>query len=251
MFRRTSFKLVTTSLTVKVVITSLPRKRGEGGDGVSSAMTNQPAGKATRRRRGEPRRLLLDAARELFARQGFTNTNACDVAELAGVSEPLLYRHFGSKVSLFREALVVPFLELVRDFEDKWQSGTLAALDDEDVARQFLGDLFDRLQMGRGLVLTLWGSEAESTGDLVDSGVCEEISQGLRTLVDISTAEAAPRTGPTISDHEVSDRAAVAMIAGVAVFGQSVFLGRQVPSRDQLVEELVQTILHGRLHRGA
>jgi AcrR family transcriptional regulator len=207
------------------------------------------AAKATRRRRGEPRRLLLDAARELFARQGFTNTNACDIAELAGVSEPLLYRHFGSKVGLFREALVVPFLEIVGEFEAKWQSGTLAALDDNDVARQFLGDLFDHLQAGRGLVLTLWGSEGENTRELVDSGVCEEISQALRTLVDISTAEAAPRRGRAISDRELSARAAVAMTAGVAVFGQSVFLGRRVPSRDQLVEELVQTILHGRAHR--
>jgi AcrR family transcriptional regulator len=186
----------------------------------------------------------------LFAQQGFTNTNARDIAELAGVSEPLLYRHFGSKAGLFREALVVPFLELVRDFEDTWQSGTLSALGDEDVTRQFLGDLFDRLQMNRGLVLTLWGSEAESANDLADSGVCEEISQGLRRLVDISTAEAAPRTGRTISDRELSARAAVAMVAGVAVFGQSVFLGRRVPSRDELVEELVQTILHGRAHRG-
>ena len=52
------------------------------------------------------------------------------------------------------------------------------------------------------------------------------------------------------SDDELGNRAVVAMVAGVALFGQSAFLGRRAPSRDDLVDELVETILHGRLHRG-
>jgi AcrR family transcriptional regulator len=207
-----------------------------------------PATKTTRRRRGEPRRLLLDAATELFARQGFTSTTAREIADLAGVSEPLLFRHFRSKVGLFREALVVPFLALVDEFEGTWQLGALSTLDGEEASRRFLGDLFDRLQMNRGLVLTLWGTEAETVPELVDSGVCEEITDGLRRLIDVSTGEG--KQGPSVSERELSDRAAVAMVAGVALFGQSVFLGRRAPSRDALVEEMVQTMLHGRLHRG-
>jgi AcrR family transcriptional regulator len=206
-----------------------------------------PATKATRRRRGEPRRLLLDAATELFARQGYTNTTAREIAELAGVSEPLLFRHFGSKVGLFREALVVPFLALVDEFEGTWQLGALSTLDGEDASRQFLGDLFDRFQANRGIVLTLWGTEAETVPELIDSGVCDEITEGLRRLIDVSTGEEKP--GRSVSERELSDRAAVAMVAGVALFGQSVFLGRRAPSRDALVEEMVQTVLHGRLHR--
>ena len=208
------------------------------------------AARTTRRPRGEPRRLLLDAARELFARQGYTNTTSRDIAELAGVAEPLLFRHFGSKAGLFREALVVPFLDLVAEFEEKWRSGALSALDDEDVARQFLGDLFDRFQAHRSLVLTLWGDETGTVSELADSGVSDEISRGLEALVDISTADAAPRRQRrAVADHELSARAAVAMVAGVALFGQSVFLGRHTPTRDDLVDELAQTILHGRLHR--
>jgi AcrR family transcriptional regulator len=210
-----------------------------------------PATKATRRRRGEPRRLLLDAATELFARQGFTNTTAREIADLAGVSEPLLFRHFGSKVGLFREALVVPFLALVDEFEGTWQLGALSTLDGEEASRRFLGDLFDRFQENRGIVLTLWGTEAETVPELVDSGVCDEITNGLRRLIDVSTGDDTAAEGRSVSDRELSDRAAVAMVAGVALFGQSVFLGRRAPSRDALVEETVQTILHGRLHRDA
>jgi len=98
-------------------------------------------------------------------------------------------------------------------------------------------------------VLTLWGADAGSLPELVESGVCDEIAEGLRRLLDVSTAETGRRSS-RVSDRELGDRAAVAMVAGVALFGQSVFLGRRAPSRDELVEELVQTMLHGRLHRG-
>jgi AcrR family transcriptional regulator len=205
--------------------------------------------KATRRRRGEPRRLLLEAARELFAKQGFTNTTARDIAEHAGVSEPLLYRNFGSKVGLFREALVVPFLELVELFEGTWDLGVVSTLDGEEASRTFLGDLFDRFQENRGIVLTLWGAEAETVPELVESGVADEITRGLRRLVDVSTGESGSRATRSVSDDELSSRTVVAMVAGVALFGQSVFLGRRAPSRDALVDEMVQTILHGRLQR--
>ena len=77
-------------------------------------MTGQEAkvAKATRRPRGEPRRLLLDAARDLFARQDYRATTTREIAQAAGVAEHLLFRHFGSKAALFREALVVPFSDL-------------------------------------------------------------------------------------------------------------------------------------------
>ena len=71
---------------------------------------------AVRRPRGEPRRLLLDAARELFARKDYRSTTTREIAESAGVTEYLLFRHFGSKAGLFREALVLPFTNIVDEF---------------------------------------------------------------------------------------------------------------------------------------
>ena len=50
-----------------------------------------------RRPRGEPRRLLLDAARELFARKDYRSTTTREIAEAADVNEYLLFRNFGSK----------------------------------------------------------------------------------------------------------------------------------------------------------
>ena len=74
------------------------------------------AEKSTRRRRGEPRRLLLEAARELFARQDYRSTTTREIADRAGVLEHLLFRNFGSKAALFREAMVVPFVDVVDSY---------------------------------------------------------------------------------------------------------------------------------------
>ena len=79
--------------------------------------------RAVRRPRGEPRRLLLDAARELFARKDYRSTTTREIAESAGVTEYLLFRHFGSKAGLFREALVLPFTSIVDEFANDVAGG--------------------------------------------------------------------------------------------------------------------------------
>jgi AcrR family transcriptional regulator len=58
--------------------------------------------RAERRRRSE--RLILDAARALFAEQGYERTTIRAVAERAGVDAALVMQHFGSKVGLFAAA---------------------------------------------------------------------------------------------------------------------------------------------------
>jgi AcrR family transcriptional regulator len=49
----------------------------------------------------ERRALLLDAACRLFARRGYHGTTTADLAGAAGVTEPVLYRHFESKRALY------------------------------------------------------------------------------------------------------------------------------------------------------
>ncbi len=51
------------------------------------------------------RRAIVDAAEPLFARKGFAGTTTRELAAAAGVSEALLFRHFPSKQSLYREIL--------------------------------------------------------------------------------------------------------------------------------------------------
>ena len=53
----------------------------------------------------ERRQAIVDAAVPLFARKGFGGTTTRELAEAAGISEALLFRHFPSKQLLYREIL--------------------------------------------------------------------------------------------------------------------------------------------------
>jgi AcrR family transcriptional regulator len=54
------------------------------------------------------RELILEAAREAFLAEGFSGARTRDIAERAGVTEALVYRHFASKKELFEEAILAP-----------------------------------------------------------------------------------------------------------------------------------------------
>ena len=53
----------------------------------------------------ERRRQLLDAGAELFAKHSFEEISMRELAEAAGVSKPLLYHYFPSKIDLFKAAV--------------------------------------------------------------------------------------------------------------------------------------------------
>ena len=48
---------------------------------------------------------IIDVSLSLFANKGFNGTKTREIAEKAGVSEALLYRHFATKEDLYRTAL--------------------------------------------------------------------------------------------------------------------------------------------------
>src|SRR6516162_7532069 len=53
----------------------------------------------------ERRKAIVAAAVPLFARKGFAGTTTKELAEVAGISEALLFRHFPSKKHLYSEIL--------------------------------------------------------------------------------------------------------------------------------------------------
>src|SRR6266568_1010681 len=65
-------------------------------------LTTRPAGGAWQwGRTKQTQRALLDAARAVFAEQGFSVASIADVVERAGSSVGSLYHHFGGKSELF------------------------------------------------------------------------------------------------------------------------------------------------------
>ena len=69
-------------------------------------------------RKAERKRQLLMQAKQLFVTLGYQNTTTEKIAGAAGVSEPVLYRHFESKKALFLEVLQ----EIRQATLERWQS---------------------------------------------------------------------------------------------------------------------------------
>ena len=53
------------------------------------------------------RTAIVEVATPLFARRGFAGTTTKEIAEAAGVSEALLFRHFPTKAALYEEILQI------------------------------------------------------------------------------------------------------------------------------------------------
>lgn len=91
-------------------------------------MTSTPARQTGRLGRTERRAQLVQAARAVFVTQGFHATSMDDIADKAGVSKPVLYQHFPSKLALYQALLRESAAEMVRRVE-----GAIAASDDNAV----------------------------------------------------------------------------------------------------------------------
>jgi AcrR family transcriptional regulator len=76
-------------------------------------------------RKAERKRQLLTHAKQLFVTLGYQNTTTGKIAGAAGVSEPVLYRHFESKKALFLEVLQ----EIRQATLDRWRAETAGVAD--------------------------------------------------------------------------------------------------------------------------
>jgi AcrR family transcriptional regulator len=113
----------------------MPTKQQRADQPVAEAAAPAPV---RRLRRPQRREQLLAAATQAFARAGFAATSLDDIAEQAGISRVLLYRHFDSKTDLYRAVLDRAIARLAaavgtRDYTDASIDALLgAAAEDPD-----------------------------------------------------------------------------------------------------------------------
>jgi AcrR family transcriptional regulator len=75
------------------------------GDRMVATPSNPGNAPRARLTSSERRRMILEAARAEFARVGFQGASTGRIASAAGCSEPMVYKHFSNKQSLFVEVL--------------------------------------------------------------------------------------------------------------------------------------------------
>lgn len=189
---------------------------------------------------------LLAAAAEVFTMRGFTATTTREVARAAGVSESVLYRHFPTKGGLFAASVLAPFLQFLAAFSEVSARYVAQPLDVTDMMRLFVSELVGQLTVHRGAVRTFLAASDEFDEGTRTAvyGAFDEVMADLGVVVD---GEVRRRgriqrgRGP-----ELMARSTVGMVLSLVVFDDLLLpTGDRRPSRDELVEHLVDILLHG------
>jgi AcrR family transcriptional regulator len=114
-----------------------------------------------RMRKADRKRQLVAHAKQLFVTHGYQNTTTADIAEAAGVSEPVLYRHFESKKVLFLEVLQ----EIREATLNRWNNDTAGQTDPlaklHAIADMYLGTTREHALEFRVMHRTLFDTDDE------------------------------------------------------------------------------------------
>lgn len=185
----------------------------------------------------EIRRLLLAAAEELFVTTGYAATTTKDICAKAGVAENLLFRHFGTKATLFEHAVFHPFQAAVERFLTGWEEMRGKPQPDDFVARSFTEAVFDLLAERGGQMLLMM-----LTIDQYNAGSATQLRNPLLPLLDELervTAYEHGRRGWSGVDIQVVVRAMFGMVAFNAAFEDLLYSSdARRPSRERVIAEL-------------
>src|SRR5215213_1511641 len=179
---------------------------------------------------------LLDAAVRVYAETGYRGATTRRIALQAGVNEITLFRHFGSKDALMREAIA-----------RAGSSDTHQML--PDVPREPLREVRDwakahiaELRERRSLIRTCMGEIEEHPGifsaqDSPPAAAAKALSQYLRRLRDAGFAKA-----------QFDETAASAMLIGALfadAMGRDIMPGLYENDPDEALDQYVQLFLRG------
>jgi AcrR family transcriptional regulator len=197
-----------------------------------------------RRRPEEIRALILDAARELFERQGYDATTTKDIARRAGVLESLLFTNFGSKAALFDAAVVGPFADLVAGHAAAWTRDD-GKSPPESRQRELIEGLFDLAERHRTLLFAALVKRAQEGRADESEDILDHLAGVLHGVAGFEAARDYPEV-----DAPVAVAVLAASVFGLVLLEDMVFpRGSDRPDRARVMEELTQTMAFGILNR--
>src|SRR5215469_7203548 len=99
--------------------------------------------KRARRPTAEVVTLILTSAEQVFTEKGYVGATIDEIAARAGVARSVVYRHYKNKADIFRNAVLLPFVEFLRKYQVAWRSQTTVPWEDERLMRTMVGLFYD------------------------------------------------------------------------------------------------------------
>jgi len=163
--------------------------------------------------RNATREKIHSAAMRLFVRQGFGSTNVQNIADAAGISIGLLYRHYKTKDQLFHE-LVAYAVEGLKRHNTRFESDQSP----KKVIAQFVDEVYTDLIDGEELAnLLILLNQSLLAGAAADSEPYDEILRVNARLLD-STARLI-RKGQQLGEFHPGDAREMAVYFFASIQG--------------------------------
>ena len=194
---------------------------------------------------GQARPLLLDAARELFALKGFRGARTKEIADRAGVSEALLYRHFGSKAGLFEEAILEPVNSFVEEFVERWRTEWDQSRPFDETVGAFMEGMYDLMREHRSSVFALWAAHAFEDDGNGQTPPRPLLGQLMNDLEEIASVES--RSRHFVPEPAVTARVAVALAVAMGLLEDFLFGPADSPAlaRERVIGEMTMMVVTG------
>lgn len=186
-----------------------------------------------RRTSAEVRTLVLSAARDVFAHQGFAGATTREIAELAGVRESTIFRIFATKQAMYEASVVEPFRVFMQEFRDRWLAAPVPGGDPESVLRQFVVELHDLARENRDVLRAAQSAPAS-----------DAVQAAFHSLEQVG--EAISRTYGLKFDIAVAVRIATVAVGASALTEDSIFAGYE---SSRIQDELVRMLVGATLYR--
>jgi AcrR family transcriptional regulator len=186
--------------------------------------------------RGERRAKILDAAGDLFARQGYDATSLTEVAAASEITKAVIYEHFGSKTELYISLLEQKASELVALVYER-----MDALDESDSAEESLRTALDAFFEFSELQPAAWRLMFRDPP--AEAAIADACSQ-LREAATAAVAErlrrhpAAQAAGLTATNPQIG-LAAEFLMSGMVGVASRWYPQHQAP-RAEVIESLLQ-----------
>lgn len=188
---------------------------------------------------------ILEAARSGFAQRGYGATTMRDIADLAGVYEPMIYRRFESKAELFRRAVLEPLDAVIASYLDTFEAAESAST--EDQVRAFVPPLYRIMRDERELILALLSAGEFHDDEL--AGLDGSLSATLRSIIDRLEGHVAGEAARTpLPDLDASRALLISfgMVVGLGLLEGTIHPeGHADLGGEPLVEEMVKFTLYG------
>jgi AcrR family transcriptional regulator len=188
--------------------------------------------------------VILTAAEDLFAINGFAGTTTRAVANRAGVAEALVYTNFGSKTRLFEAAVVDRYETFLAEHVERWSQGIAhpETMSRFDFVYGFVDSFTTFFSDNRDLCLTYL--EYHRLGNGQSEPPTANFAVALRTL-EVALIDYGDQFGLRELDVTLTVRAVIAMVLGLVLHDHVLFTGVRQPGRERLVREVTTLILVG------